>query len=279
MNETCLEAEYNMREKKEILKSIADQDDRIMVSHMLDKLNRSQNNYMITSCGFYNMRERAILDGILKTCGGKYVFDGGSEDAERTLLLFIPEYYEDMSIDELRKDEAYPAEVIRFDLRYDKRIMSHRDYLGVLMSLGIERSMIGEFWINDSGCTALVMKSVSEHILNSVDKIGNVGVDVYRCGFDRIESVEKRVKQLRDSVPSLRLDSIVAASFGLSRGDAKDAVLKGLVSVNGAECLSPSSDLAEGTYISMRGKGKARLLDASGRTKKGNIAVIIEKYL
>jgi len=268
-----------MKEKTDILKGITDQEDKIMISHALDKLRRMQNQYTITASGFYNARERAMLDSILKTCGEKYIFDGGSDDAERTVLLFIPDYNADMTIEELRKDESYPAEVIRFDLKYDKRTISHRDYLGVLMSQGIERSSLGEFWITDDGCTAMVLKSVSEHIIGCIDKIANVGVEVYRCGFDKIVNAEKRVKHIKDSVPSLRVDSIVSAAFSLSRGDAKDAVMKGMVSIDGAECLSASREITEGTYISLRGKGKAKLVDASGRTKKGNIAILIEKYI
>ncbi|NLD86932.1 MAG: hypothetical protein GX633_01560 [Clostridiales bacterium] len=268
-----------MRTREDILKGIQFPEDRLCVTHMLDRLRMCRERYIITSCGFYTAHERAVLESALRGCDVKYVFDGGFEESERAMLIFLPDYCEDITKEELRGNELFPFQPVKITLRYDGRRLSHRDYLGSLMSLGIERAMVGDLSVSDKGCVFPCIKSVTEHILTGIDKVANVGADLARCGFDELSAVETKVKIIRDSAPSLRLDSIVSSAFSLSRSEGKSAIERGLVSVNGSECVSPDRIIPPDTSVTLRGKGKAKLIDASGKTRKGNIAIVIERYV
>ena len=86
---------------------------------------------------------------------------------------------------------------------------------------------------------------------------------------------QQLTKEIRDTVASLRLDSLCASAFRMARGKAQDAIKAGLVSVNGRQCLKPDTELSEGDRISCRGKGRAVLADVGGRTRKDRITVVL----
>lgn len=90
---------------------------------------------------------------------------------------------------------------------------------------------------------------------------------------------EERVEYIRDSVSSLRLDSIVSSAFRLSRGRAAEAIKHGIVSVDHAECVKPDASVKEGSSIVLKGKGKAVLEETGGESKKGRIRIVIKKYI
>ena len=90
---------------------------------------------------------------------------------------------------------------------------------------------------------------------------------------------EARVDYIRDSVSSIRLDSIVSSAFRLSRGKAAEAIRKGLVSVDHAECLKPDAAVPEGSSIVLKGKGKAVLEETGGESRKGRIRIVIKRFI
>ena len=86
------------------------------------------------------------------------------------------------------------------------------------------------------------------------------------------------MKLLRDTVSSLRLDSVLSVGFSLSRSKAAEAVTSGKVQVNWADWQKPDRQVAPGAVISLRGMGKIRLAEVKGQTRKGRISVEIEKF-
>ena len=90
---------------------------------------------------------------------------------------------------------------------------------------------------------------------------------------------EVRTQIIKDTVPSARLDSIIASAFKLSRSKAAEAIRGGIVSVDHIECLKPDARVEEGAILVLRGRGKALLKEIGGESKKGRIWVVIEKYI
>ena len=90
---------------------------------------------------------------------------------------------------------------------------------------------------------------------------------------------EARVEFIKDSLSSVRLDSVVSSAFRISRGKAAEAVRKGLVSVDHAECIKPDAAVHEGASIVLKGKGKAVLEETGGESRKGRIRIVIKRYI
>ena len=123
----------------------------------------------------------------------------------------------------------------------------------------------------------MIKKSVLSFVLNSLEKIGRYPVEVKECPdmvFERKDDFEELV----DTVASMRLDSVVASAFSLSRSVASDKILAGLVQVNGLTSKKADSEVEEGDKISLKGLGKVHLLKTDGFSRKGRIRIVFRKY-
>ena len=267
-----------MDKRSDILQHVQDSDDRRLVAHALDRWEQSQRG-QLAYVGFLDPRQRALLEPIFRN-SGPHCFDGGLDDlTERTLCLFLPDYFADLGAGQLRELPEYPARPLKIICKAADLKLSHRDYLGALMAQGVRREAIGDLWVTEEGCTLLVLTEVAAHLLNNLDKVGNAGVTVAQCGFEELSPSERTFREVRDTVASLRLDAVSGAAFGLSRAQAQEAVRSGLVTLNWAVIHSAATAVNEGDILSMRGHGRARLTSASHITRKGNIAIVIEKYI
>ena len=119
---------------------------------------------------------------------------------------------------------------------------------------------------------------VRRFLLDSWDSAGRVRLKVQPIGPTELQVPEEKVKLLRDTVSSLRLDSVLSVGFSLSRSKAAEAVTSGKVQVNWTDWQKPDRQVAPGAVISLRGMGKIRLAEVKGQTRKGRISVEIEKF-
>jgi RNA-binding protein YlmH len=155
--------------------------------------------------------------------------------------------------------------------------LSHRDFLGALLSLNIKRETIGDILVGDSNAVVFVTNTVAPLILSEITKIGRVGVKVSDSVLD-VLPIREEFEDIFGTVSSLRLDSVVSVMTGLSREKASEIILAKRVSLNHFECTSVSKTLKQADVISIRGYGRFILNEASGLTKKGRIKVNIKKY-
>ena len=213
----------------------------------------------------------------------KYLFYGGYEDAERRICIFLPEPDEESKFfSKHEKDSFSPADndplaVIRIEAPKHGRELTHRDYLGAMLGLGVQRNVIGDIIVREGGADAVVLKEMAEFFELNLTGVGRSEVSVSVCGREVLKTAEQRTETIRDTVASLRLDSICASAFRLARGKAQEAIHQGLVSINGRQCLKPDAEVSEKDRISFRGKGKVILSEIGNRTRKDRIAVIIER--
>jgi len=219
---------------------------------------------------FYDAGERAILEDS-RLFGSDCVFYGGYEGAERCILGIFPEWCEpDFS--------EYPVKAVRISFSYKKKL-SHRDYLGSIMGLGVERNRIGDILVYDDGAVMIVHESIHSYILDSLKKIGSLGVKVKDCELQDIEPPEKNVAVVNTVAASLRIDAVIAASLNLSRSVAGSLIEKGLVSVNHRLVENGSRKADESDLFSVRGYGRFFLSKIGGKTGKDRIHITIEKFL
>lgn len=208
---------------------------------------------------------------------------GGYADAQRRQIFLLPEYFADyegetrleMLSDDL--DSAISAVRIKGS---GFCTLSHRDYLGSLLALGIERSTLGDICILDDSSAILFCSSeIENYILMSLSTVGRDSVKAERITVDKNMTSTQRFQPFSDTVASSRLDCVVASIFNLSREKAQNLIRGGLVEHNYDQASKTDADVSEGDMISARGYGKFVVRDISTQTKKGRIRLFADKYV
>jgi len=194
-------------------------------------------------------------------------FDGGFNDAERTRAIFVnPAWGESV------RTELIAALKITYR---PQDMLTHRDILGALMALGIERDTVGDILTGEGGAFLSCLPELSRYIVENLTKAGRAGVTINEIGLDELPAKQEELTVKTDTVASLRLDAVLCAAFGLSRTKAAEIIASGRVGLDHQECLQPAKELREGSLLSVRGLGRAKLLEVGGTSKKGRIFVQI----
>lgn len=257
-------------------------DKDILISHAQDKKKQAYDNSMITNTNFLTMEERTWLAPSERELSSdiRTYYYGGYEDAERTIAVFVPAFYEIASdIDEYFDENPRDNPLALIKLTKDKfTSLSHRDYLGALMGLGIKREMLGDIITTDTGCYIFCLKSIVKYICENLNKSGRGTVTCKVCALKDLIIGEEKSETVFLSVASMRLDNVVAAAFNLSRSVAVEAINKGIVYVNSLQVQKTDMSIKQGDRIVLRGKGKVLISELAGQSKKGRLHIYIKKY-
>ena len=250
--------------------------DELIKARIEDKIAQCRDGYYVTSTGFLDTHEQALAKAAsMRAAGVRVVMYGGYDDAERRMMVCVPA---DIPMND---DEAVDGliRVLKVKLPTISRELSHRDYLGSMLGLGIERRLTGDILVRPDGADIFIVPGIEEFLLKELHRIGSTEVKVSGAAVDEVVVPEARVEYIKDSVSSVRLDSVVSSAFRLSRGKAAEAIRKGLVSVDHAECIKPDAQVQEGSSIVLKGKGKAVLEEKVGESKKGRIRIVIKRFI
>lgn len=221
---------------------------------------------------FLNLNEQTIFHSISGSLPpAKYEITGGHEIAERKVVCFLPSYEEVLAEPPFDCLKISPVNAKFSDE------LNHRDYLGALMNLGIEREMTGDILISGQDAYVFVMKPMTEYIMDNLFTIRHTSVRAVPCE-ESFEIPSPEFEEITGSISSVRLDSVTALCGRLSRGKAALLIESEKVSVNGQVIISASKMLKDGDVLSIRGLGKFRFAGAKGETKKGRTIVTVWKY-
>lgn len=258
-------------------------EDSLLLSFVGDRMMKCSSDYMLTSTLFLDVRQQSLVLSKTKVSDDvRVLFFGGFDTAERNVLVFIPYYLEVSDFDSLKdylteNPEENPLTVLH--LKKDSfSTVSHRDYLGALMGLGIKREMIGDIVVTKDGADIIVMKSVAEYIKAELKSVGRASVSIKEVRFDEISDMVANVHEETINVSSMRIDNIISACFRLSRSESADAVLSGNIYVNSLQILKCDKKINIGDKIVYRSKGKVVLKEISGISKKGRNFIKIDVY-
>ncbi len=244
-------------------------EDKLFLSKIDDMVRLAEKRGTVYSL-FLNAHECACAENELKRlmCEN-YCFYGGFDNAERNMLCIYREYFQP-------HNDEFPLELMTFTFRQECRL-SHRDFLGALMSLGIKRETVGDIVIDNGIAQIAVSKTVRELVSSEIRKIGSAGVK-YDESFPGILKKPQNFKEISGTTASLRLDAVAGFALNVSRGKIS-GIIKGIgAEVNSSLKNDCSYILSEGDVFSVRGHGKYRLSQVSGMTKKGRIHITVLKY-
>jgi len=251
-------------------------DDELIIAKTEDKVTQAADGYYVTNTGLMDTHEQAVAGSVINRAPGVRCFMyGGYQDAERRMLVCVPKDYP------VSDEEA--SEGLLKVLRVKKPAISgqltHRDYLGSILGLGIERRLIGDILVREDGADIIIVPEIAGFLLSEYHQAGRTDLKVSVAEVSELIVPDGRTELIRDTVSSLRLDSVVSSAFRLSRGKAAEAVKGGLVSVDHIECLKPDARLEEGSVLVLKGKGKAVLQEVGEGSRKGRLRIVIKKYI
>lgn len=264
------------KNREHILRSISKPEDRLAAAKLLDKSEFSMKTNRPAHSDFLDPRQQKLAEGLLRSAGITGIsFYGGHEEAERSVALFVPEILQDAELEEYKKGILKVVEITP----PARNSLTHRDYLGALMGLGIRREVTGDIVISDDKCSIIVLNDIADYIAGNLTRVGNVGVSLKIS--DIIESCipDDQGTELKAVVSALRLDCICASAFGLSRSKAAEYIKSGKVQLEWEITQSTDKTVKEGDTLSLRGRGRAVLVKVGGRTKKDRINITIRKYV
>ena len=223
----------------------------------------------VFSC-FYDAAEQAEINRARVLCG-ECGFWGGHEECERKILGVFPEWEEiDFS--------CYPIRAIRISHTYSREL-SHRDYLGSIMGLGVERNRIGDIFVFEKYAVCFVHESISEYLLGGISKIGSVGVKVCDITGEKIKPPVKKTRQISAVCASERLDAVLSAITGESRSKVSSLISHERVSINHEIVCDMSKKTAEGDLISVKGYGRFLICSFGSKTRSNRIHIEAQKFI
>ena len=238
--------------------------DRPLLGRLLDLSDLADRTGRAQSSHFLDPRQQALATALLRAAGRPLTLWGGYEGAERRIALLLPDF-----------EEAEPFGVALVEAATATGGLTHRDYLGALMGLGIERELIGDILVRPDGAQILALPAAVPILLDQFAGAGRARLTVQELPLSALALSQEQPRSVRESVASLRLDSIAAAGFHLSRKDTAELIRAGRLLVDGLPCEKPDRPLAEGATLTVRGKGRLRLESVEGTTRKGRTAVTL----
>ena len=248
-------------------------DDRVLLAKIWDKISAGMRKNVPANTAFLTLRELDLCRYLFGNQEGLFPF-GGYEGAERQMLIYLPEY--------LERDALYEEDSPLVCLRatfFDGDTPTHRDFLGALMGVGIARETIGDICVGKGQCDFFVTQEIAPYILQNFTGAGRTKVHLEQIPFTEASVPEPEIKEIRDTVASIRLDSVISSGFRIGRSAAAQYVSAGKVAIDGLPCEKPDKQLDEGVKISVRGLGKIKLRTINGKTKKDRISIIIDRYI
>ncbi|MBE6951309.1 MAG: RNA-binding protein [Ruminococcaceae bacterium] len=248
-------------------------EDRLLLAKVWDKINTGlRKNIPANSC-FLSPRELEMTRLLFGEPEGLYRF-GGYADAERQMLIFLPDYLEE---DALFYDDS-PVSCLRA-VYYEGDSLTHRDFLGALMGAGVARETVGDICVGKGSCDFFVSREVAPYLLQNFYSAGRTKFRLSEIPLAEASIPEPEIKEIKDTLASIRLDAVISSGFRIGRSLASDYVNAGRAAINGLPCTKSDKAVSEGDKVSVRGLGKLKLAQVNGLTKKGRISVVIHRYV
>ena len=255
-------------DKVKLTSHIKDIDLKNKMFKIIDKANGCLKNYDVRYSDFLNPFEiKNAMDILNSTDDLKYSVDGGYEESERKVVFIYPFYmnYDDIE-DKLR--------FIQIEGNFKFKSISHKDYLGSILNLGIKREKIGDIIIHDDYCQVIVSNDICDFILMNLEKVARNKVKLKEISRDEIKYIPSNSKEVHFTVSSSRLDCLISGLYNISRQESAKLINSEKVNVNYEKIISCSKEVKPGDLISVRGKGRSQIINIGDLTKKGKIKVL-----
>ncbi|MBO8171128.1 MAG: hypothetical protein H0Z33_04450 [Bacillaceae bacterium] len=250
------------------------EEERPFVERIMEWTDQVRERYQIRTTDFLDPRQAFIVRSVVGHETGVYVrFFGGYEGAERQRAVIYPEYVE---------PEAQEFGLALIEITHGNRYikLSHRDYLGAVLGLGVKRDKFGDLLlIDDDRCQLIVADEIADFVRLHLHQVNRVQVSADIVELDRIKPPRREQEIQTISVSSPRVDAITSEVYHLSRSKVVQPIKNGRLKVNWKQVETPSLSLEPGDVVSLKGFGRYQVLDIQGKSRKGRYILEIGKYV
>lgn len=228
---------------------------------------------IVTFSDFLNLNEQNIINNHRNKFPGIIIESfGGYELAERRIFSFRPSsvYY----------DAEYPIDCLKIEpkaIKFSEKL-THRDYLGALLNLGVDRNTIGDILVDDEGAWMFCHQKMTGYFLENLCRVRHTNINISLVS-DSSELPSPKMEDITGTCASIRLDALIALAFQASRSSMVSCIEGGTVFVNGRLITSNGYEPKPGDIVSVRQKGRFTFEGTTGTTKKGRICVHLKKYV
>ena len=256
-----------------MLKSVPEGEERLLFAKALDQavfaMKRRQP-------AFTDFMDRAKCARFQERMSGirnlEVTLFGGTEDCERQMMGFSAEGI---------SEEEFPIKIIKIrrkSKKFGQADLSHRDYLGSILGLGIDRGKVGDILVAEDSAVCFVAEELAPYITAVLEQVSRTAVIAEETeGADAVPQRQTETKRL--TVASMRLDAVAGEAFNLARGKVQALIGAEKAQVNWNIVTNVSHQCKEGDLVSLRGFGRFRIRNIGGKTKKDRTALEIEKYI
>ncbi|HEX3031934.1 MAG TPA: YlmH/Sll1252 family protein [Bacillota bacterium] len=250
------------------------QEDKLFLAKVLDKLILCQRSFTLQVTDFLDPYRQQLAEEMLNQAAQpdlEYTFSGGYDLAERQRLLVYPDFLQPRA-----EDDNIAVLEVKGNFAFQK--VSHRDFLGSVLGMGIVREKLGDIIVGDSGAQVFADREVADYLQMHLTKVHRVSVQGKIIQRSAVTLPEEKTREIRTTVASLRLDSVAAAGFGVSRTQMTTQIAAEKVKVNWKYVSQPAYQVQEGDIVSIKGRGRAEITSVGGLTKKGRTGIVINRF-
>lgn len=261
-------------DREKILQRFEQETERLAAGVILDKIAQVEKTGQPQMTDFFDPYQQRTADRVLQLFKElKYVVWGGYEAAERARILIFPSVRQagtaDVTLAFLEADAGpHAAE------------LTHRDYLGAILGLGLRRAKVGDILPAGEGKAQLVVHpEILSFLLTHWQDVGRYTIRLREIGPAHLSPAEPKTREIKTTVASLRLDAVASAGLGLSRSKLAPAIRAGHVKLNWQSAKSAGASVKEGDMISVAGRGRVEVAQILGESKKGRIQLLLKKHV
>lgn len=243
-------------EKHDIIDSYSKQEDKLLISKVLDKINLMKKNNKLMNTNFLDVYQIGIIEKLLQKIEfNQFVFTGGFQEAERKMLIVYPQDTEEFIV---KKYISKTMQVVKINLPLDlKGQYNHRMYLGGVIKLGIEREKIGDIIVADDGADIIICPEVSQFLLQNLNSLKRFSrAEIVLENINRLRRLNINMQRKQIVVASMRIDNLVSTVAECSRTVAVEMLKKEKVYINYQTEVKPSKIVNEGDLVNIRGKAR-----------------------
>ncbi len=260
---------------------------KLLASRVEDHLRLSERGELV--CGnFLTPGEAAFAMSVareLRASDRVFLF-GGYDEAERKRLMVLPSFVLDLEGEAEEKARTYFPEEMAVAVKAIRikgsgyRDLGHRDYLGSILALGIERCSVGDIVVSDEhSAVVFCTQKIFDYLMSGIERIASDKVTVEKFIPDESFGAVREFLDIRDTVASDRLDCVVGALTNLAREKAQNLIRSGLCEVNYLPEERVDACVKPPCVVTLRGYGKYNVLRFDGETKRGRLRLIAQKYV
>ena len=264
---------------REILNDYKDKDDKILLAQILDKIEMVEKKNKIEYTDFLDLAQIELVQKFInKIKLQNYMIYGGFEQAERKMFVIYPDKFNSVVVE---KNLSNIIQIIRIELPDDlKGKYTHRDYLGAVIKLGIERKKIGDIIVDQNGADIIADKDVVKFLIDNLGSLTRFSKSTISVqNIEGLRPVEIKKEELEIIVSSMRLDNVISELARCSRNKALDIINTERVFIN-FECeTKKTKQVKTGDMITIRGKGRFFVKEIIGQTRSGRTVIKIEKFV